>query len=79
MIDSSYYKRLSEREAAIIFNLGLRKAVYILEKAESLSAADRRYMVEALKTEMLESEVFATIRVLEALSADRVHADDYGQ
>ena len=33
MIDSNYYKRLSEREAAIIFNLGLRKAVRILEKA----------------------------------------------
>ena len=45
MIDSSYYKRLSEREAAIIFNLGLRKAVHILEEAESLSIEDRRYRV----------------------------------
>jgi len=60
-------------------NLGLRKAVRILEEAESLSAKDRSHMVEALRKEMRESEVIATMLVLEALSGDLIRPDDYDQ
>jgi len=77
MIESDYRQRLSEREAAVMYNLGLKKAVYILERADHLSREGRKYLTEALKKEMKESEVMATVRVLEALSTDLVLAGDH--
>jgi len=55
MIESDYRQRLSEREAAVMYNLGLKKAVYILERADHQSGAGRKYLTEALKKERKES------------------------
>jgi hypothetical protein len=37
---------LKEREVAIAFNMGLKTVIYILEKAEALSAKGGRFLIE---------------------------------
>ena len=34
------------RETTMAFNMGLQTAIYVLEKAETLSAEGRRYLIE---------------------------------
>jgi hypothetical protein len=36
---------LKEKEIAVAFNMGLQTAVYVLEKAEELSAEGRRFLI----------------------------------
>ena len=44
------------RETTIAFNMGLQTAIYVLEKAETLSAEGRRYLIEELKKQIDHSE-----------------------
>jgi hypothetical protein len=44
------------RETTIAFNMGLQTAIYVLEKAEALSAEGRRYLIEELKKQIENSE-----------------------
>jgi hypothetical protein len=44
------------RETTIAFNMGLQTAIYVLEKAETLSAEGRRYLIEELKKQIDNSE-----------------------
>ena len=39
----TYLQILAEEEATMAFNMGLQTAVYVLEKAEGLSAEGRRF------------------------------------
>jgi hypothetical protein len=62
------YKQLSaEREINMAFNMGLQSAVFILEKAESLSIEGRRYLIESLKKNITENEVDDTLKLLECI------------
>lgn len=51
-----YRQSITEREVTTAFNLGLRTAVYVLEKAEQLSTEGRRHLVESLKKQIAQSE-----------------------
>lgn len=44
------------RETTMAFNMGLQTAIYVLEKAEALSAEGRRYLIEELKKQIENSE-----------------------
>lgn len=44
------------RETTMAFNMGLQTAIYVLEKAEALSAEGRRYLIEELKKQIDHSE-----------------------
>ena len=44
------------RETTMAFNMGLQTAIYVLEKAETLSAEGRRYLIEELKKQIDHSE-----------------------
>lgn len=46
------------RETTMAFNMGLQTAIYVLEKAETLSAEGRRYLIEELKKQITCSEDF---------------------
>jgi len=72
---TNYRQKLSEREATVIYNMGLRKAIHILERAEDLSPEGRRHLVDVLKKEIEESEVAATMRALGAISEDLIQGD----
>lgn len=56
MYTETYLQILTEREATLAFNMGLQTAVFVLEKAEELSAEGRRYLLEELKRQIAESE-----------------------
>ena len=43
---------LGEEEAFTAFNMGLQTAIYVLEKAEALSAQGRRFLIEELKKQI---------------------------
>ncbi len=45
----------TEREATAAFNMGLQTAIYVLEKAEELSAEGRRYLLEELRKQIARS------------------------
>ena len=45
-----------EKETNLAFNMGLQTAIYVLEKAEALSAEGRRYLIEELKKQIGNSE-----------------------
>ena len=38
------------------FNIGLQTAIYVLEKAEKLTAESRRFLLEELRKQIAESE-----------------------
>jgi hypothetical protein len=56
MLTQSYARIETTRETTMAFNMGLQTAIYVLEKAESLSAEGRRYLVEELKKQIENSE-----------------------
>ena len=56
MVGKISLQSLTEREFTIAFNMGLRAAVNLLEKAENLSPKGRNYLLGALKKEIEESE-----------------------
>ena len=45
-----------EKETNLAFNMGLQTAIYVLEKAETLSAEGRKYLIEELKKQITCSE-----------------------
>jgi hypothetical protein len=46
----------TEKETTMAFNMGLQTAIYVLEKAETLSAEGRRLLIEELKKQITCSE-----------------------
>lgn len=56
MLTETYTQLYTERETAMAFNMGLQTALYVLEKAEDLSAEGRRYLIEALRKQIEDSE-----------------------
>ena len=42
----------TEKEAVLAFNMGLQTAIYLLEKAEELSAEGRRYLINPLNHQL---------------------------
>ena len=56
MLTETYAQLYTERETAMAFNMGLQTALYVLEKAEDLSAEGRRYLIEALRKQIEDSE-----------------------
>ena len=51
-----YLQPITERELTVAFNMGLQTAVYILEKAETLSPEGRRLLVESLNKQIDQGE-----------------------
>jgi hypothetical protein len=49
------WKVLKEKEVKMAFNMGLRSAVNVLEKAEKLSPRGLRYLTDELKKNIAES------------------------
>ena len=68
MNEDSYKGLLTEAEAAMAFNEGLKTALYIFERVEKLSAEGRRYLVEELKKQIVENEAEYTARFLRCVS-----------
>ena len=58
-----YRDLLTKREAAMFYNLGLKKGLYVLEVAENLSPEERYYLIEALKDDIARSEAEYTTRL----------------
>jgi hypothetical protein len=56
MLTQSHARIETTRETAMAFNMGLQTAIYVLEKAEALSAEGRRYLIEELKKQIGNSE-----------------------
>ena len=56
MLTETYAQLYTERETTMAFNMGLQTALYVLEKAEDLSAEGRRYLIEALRKQIEDSE-----------------------
>ena len=42
----TYLQILAEEEATMAFNMGLETAVYVLERAEALSADGRKFLLK---------------------------------
>jgi hypothetical protein len=72
MNEDSYNELLTEKEAAIAYNEGLKAAVYVLERAEKLSPEGRRYLLEELKKQIADNEMAFTARILRWDSSDCV-------
>ena len=53
----NYAQIPTDREATLAFNMGLQTAVYVLEKAEELSAEGRRFLIEELRKQIEQSNV----------------------
>ena len=68
MNEDSYKGLLTEAEAAVAYNDGLKTAVYILERAEKLSPEGRRYLLEELKKQIVENEAEYTAQLLRRVS-----------
>ena len=68
MNEDSYKGLLTEAEAAIAYNEGLKTAVYVLERAEKLSPEGRRYLLKELKKQIVENEAEYTARLLRRVS-----------
>ena len=68
MEDETYQQLLTEREANMVFNRGLQTAVFILEKAESLSPGGRRHLLESLKKNISENEGVYSAKLLKCIS-----------
>jgi len=56
MHTETYAQIQTEREMAIVFNMGLQTAVYVLEKAEELSAEGREFLLEELRKQISNRE-----------------------
>ena len=52
----SYLQMLTEKEATMAFNMELQTAIYVLEKAEELSAKGRRFLIDELRKQIANSE-----------------------
>ena len=59
MLAETYAQIQTERETAMAFNMGLQTAIYVLEKAEELSAEGRRFLIEELRRQIANSEEIA--------------------
>ena len=70
MINKTYQDLLTEREANIIFNKGLRAAVFVLEMVEWLSLEGRRHLLESLKKKIAESEEYYNSKLIESIDSD---------
>jgi hypothetical protein len=70
MFDETYMDLLSEREAAMAFNMGLKTAIYILEMAEELSPEGRIYLVDQLKKQVADSEVDYAVELIHGMPAE---------
>ena len=57
MVDESCLQSLTEREFTMAFNMGLQAAVFVLEKAESISPEGRSYLLDELKKQIEDSEM----------------------
>ena len=49
------WKVLKEEEVNIAFNMGLRSAVFVLEKAQRLSSEGRKHLINELKKNLVEN------------------------
>jgi len=67
MENKAYQDLLTQREATVMFNMGLRSALYILEKAETLTLEGRMHLHLELKKEIAESEDDFTLKLLAAM------------
>lgn len=56
MTIETYEQIQPEREKTMAFNMGLQTAIYVLEKAETLSTEGRRFLLEELRRQIAESE-----------------------
>jgi hypothetical protein len=56
MLTQTSTQLYAERETAMAFNMGLQTAIYVLEKAEELSAEGRRFLIEELRRQIANSE-----------------------
>jgi hypothetical protein len=70
MRNETYQDLLTEREANMIFNRGLKAAVFVLEMAEWLSPEGRRHLLESLKKKIAENEGYYTARLIESITGD---------
>ncbi len=70
MRNKTYQDLLTEREASMIFNRGLRAAVFILEMEEWLSPERRRHLLESLKKKIAESEGYYTAKLIGSIADD---------
>ena len=70
MKDKTYQNLLTEREANMIFNRGLRAAVFILEMAEWLSSERRLHLLESLKKKIAEREDYYNSKLIESIEDD---------
>ena len=55
---------LTESEAAMAFNMGLKSAIYILESAENMSPEGRKYLIDELIKQIANSEVDYTVELI---------------
>ena len=70
MRNETYQDLLTEREANMIFNRGLRAAVFILEMAEWLSPERRRHILESLKKKIAKREEYYNSKLIESIDDD---------
>ena len=66
MEKESYRDLLTKREAAMFYNLGLKKGLYVLEVAENLAPGKRHYLIEAF-----EEDIARKLKGEEARRGDR--------
>ncbi len=59
MLTQTSTQLYAERETAMAFNMGLQTAIYVLEKAEELSAEGRKFLIEELRRQIANSEEIA--------------------
>ena len=55
MLTETYAQLNRGKETAMPFNMGLQTAIYVLEKAEELSAEGRRFLIEELRKQIERS------------------------
>ncbi len=67
MRSKTYQALLTEREANMIFNRGLRAAVFVLEMEEWLSPERRRHFLESLKKKIAEREEYYKLKLIESI------------
>ena len=70
MRNKTYQDLLTEREANMIFNRGLRAAVFVLEMVEWLSPERRRHILESLKKKIAEREEYYNSKLIESIVDD---------
>ncbi len=73
MKDDSYRQLLTKREAAMAYNRGLKKGIYVLEKAVGLTIEEHKRLVQALRAEIIKRETDCTLELLRSVFKGRHH------